>query len=451
MTSRLPALPAEVAGLAVPPAEPAKAAVIILNYNGRRHLATCLRAVLALDELRSPEAVVVADNGSGDDSLDLVAAEFPGVRLLELGSNLGFAGGNNRAAECVESDFLLFLNNDTRTAPDVLRHLAAHIGGDVACSGARLVSWDGRRLDFDGGGATFTGHGHALGFGRSVPRRRQPVSPTLFCSGAAMLVHRATFLAVGGFDSDYFFYYEDVDLGWRLWLAGYRVLHVPAAVVHHRHHGTADRLPSLTAARLYERNALATVVKDYDDRNLVQVLPAALALAAHRAGADSAVIGAADPSPASGLPVPGQEWAGWSALEPLGLDLADLAARRARVQRLRRRPDSQILPLLSWPLVPVPPTRDGWSALRLAVDHFGLMAVFGAFPEVRRTGRRGGSLVRLAAAFRDIGPVGLMTELLRRLSDPTGLAEELWRLLSDPLVLVASLRRHLGKRLRGRR
>jgi GT2 family glycosyltransferase len=437
-------------------------AVIVLNHNGRHHLEPCLTAILGLAGLLGPEAVVVADNGSSDGSADLVRQAFPGATVLPLGANLGFAEGNNRAAEATPADYLLFLNNDTRIAPDALTHLWPAIQAGAVCAGARLVSWDGRRLDFDGGGAAFTGHGHALGFGRPVPAVRtgagdqqftrspnadgQP-HPTLFASGAAMLIERATFLAVGGFDPDYFAYYEDVDLGWRLWLAGHSVMQVPAAIVHHRHHGTADRLPSGLQARLYERNALATVVKNYDDDHLARVLPAALALAACRAsGADpdeiiegalvgvatengavevlaathqadgigagqTAVIGAS----ANKLPLPSPDWPGWPLLADLDLDFEALALARAHVQGLRRRPDSEILPLLVHPYAPVPPTAAADRALRAAVARFGLESVFGPLPaepaDARGPAAWGRLLGRGAGALREGGPAWLAEEL----------------------------------------
>lgn len=155
-------------------------AVVILNHNGRAHLGPCLEALLAADGLAGPEAIVVADNGSRDGSLDWLADRHPRLRRIAFRSNLGFAAGNNAAAERVDAPWLLFLNNDTRVRPDAPRQLALAAAGGADAVGARLLSWDGSRLDFDGGAASFTGHGHALGYGRPVPagprRRRSPAS-----------------------------------------------------------------------------------------------------------------------------------------------------------------------------------------------------------------------------------------------------------------------------------
>lgn len=381
--------------------------VVVLNWNGAAHLPTCLDAVLALEGLSGPAAVLVADNGSTDGSGALMAERFPAVRWLPLGENSGFAAGNDRAAAAVDSDWLLFLNNDTRARPDALAQLWPAVAAGAACAGARLVSWDGRRLDFDGGAASFTGHGHALGYGRPVPGGSEVPRPTLFASGAAMLVRRDIFLAVGGFDPSYFAYYEDVDLGWRLWLAGHSVCHVPTAVVHHRHHGSAAALASGAAARLYERNALATVVKNYADDQLARMLPAALALAALRAGAAETVLASALPPAGAWPPLPPASWSGWPALAALDLDWPALLAARARVQALRRRPDAEVLALLARPWAPAPASARMRRATDEAVARFGLAAMLpsqvgdGAAPVGRDWPRQ-------LAAWREGGPGSLL-------------------------------------------
>jgi GT2 family glycosyltransferase len=93
-----------------------------------------------------------------------------------------------------------------------------------------------------------------------------------------MLIDRAVFLDSGGFDEDYFLFFEDVDLGWRLWVLGYRVHLVPRAVTYHRLHASTGELQDVAKRLIFQRNALFSVLKNYDERNLGRVLPATLLL-----------------------------------------------------------------------------------------------------------------------------------------------------------------------------
>ena len=226
-----------------------------------------------------------------------------------------------------------------------------------------MVDWDGARIDFDGAAMNFHGHGSNRGFGRPyVATESRPPEPALFACGGAMAVDRARFLATGGFDAEYFAYFEDVDLGWRLWVEGERVLYVPAAVAFHRHRGSG-----MDAARwrsLLERNALASLFKNYDDANLEVVLPAARALA-RRARATRA--------PGARRPTPMRRPSARSTRR-----LPALRALRARVQARRRRPDLEILPLFREPFRPSAFGRAYWAAQRRVIAEHGLARVFGA-------------------------------------------------------------------------
>ncbi|MEO8083233.1 MAG: glycosyltransferase family 2 protein [Ardenticatenales bacterium] len=439
------------------PPTPADIAVLILTHNGARHLPTCLIACLALDGLAAPSAIVVADNGSTGGGLDDAMRAFPAITRLALGANLGFAAGYDALAESGASDrpWLLLLNDDTAIAPDALTALCAALRPGDVCAGARLVDWAGTRIDFDGGAASWTGHGHALGHGRRIdagsPRspaaHRAPVRPaggraeghgdghgdgdphgggyvgphgdaaahpTLFACGGAMLVHRATFLALGGFDGSYFMYYEDVDFGWRLTLAGYDVRHAPAAVVRHRGGGSAAAHPDASRARWHARNALANVVKNTADVHVARILPAALALEAVRRGAPLDVVDAAAvpvddraAAPSMPLPLPAPDWPGWSHLTPLDLDWPALTAARAAVQPLWARRPEDVVARLGRPWAPVPATGEGWAALRRAAAVFGLEDVFG--PIDAHTGLRG----RVRRAVGRVGRLGRLGRLGR--------------------------------------
>jgi GT2 family glycosyltransferase len=267
--------------------------VVVLNYNGARHLVPCFESLLELDYPGDRLELMCVDNGSSDGSAAIMRGQFPRVRLVETGTNLGFAGGNNAGAQTAQGEFLAFLNNDTRVEPGWLRALIRPCldEPDVACSGSRIVSWDGRRLEFGGGTVNFIGYGFQQGILSREAESSGPPRETLYACGAGMAIRRDAFLESGGFDEDFFAFYEDSDLGWRLWVLGHRVMFVPDSKVYHRHHGTAAAVADWKRRLLYERNALFSIVKNYDDAHLARVLPTALLLllkrARHMTGAEA--------------------------------------------------------------------------------------------------------------------------------------------------------------------
>ncbi len=256
--------------------------IVILNHNGRDLLADCLNSILALDYPQDRLEIVLVDNGSTDDSVRYVAQSFPTVRVIKLPANLGFAKGNNIGAQAVRSEYVAFLNNDMRVDRRWLAKLveAIQTSDDVAAVGSKILSWDGSEIDFAGGMLNFYG----MGFQSTDdgPDGDNAIREVLFACGGALLVRRNIFLDTGGFDENFFAYFEDVDLGWRLWLLGYRVLLQPLAVAYHRGHATGKKFAVERRALLYERNALYMIIKNYESKNLEKILPAALLLTAKR-------------------------------------------------------------------------------------------------------------------------------------------------------------------------
>src|SRR5665647_2671200 len=130
-----------------------------------------------------------------------------------------------------------------------------------------------------------------MGYKREVERPDSPdydvAKDVLFGTGAAMFVRTGVYREVGGFDERFFMFYEDVDLGWRLNLLGYRVRYEPGSVAYHRHHVTMKKFGSFRETYLLERNALLTMYKNYDDESLGRALPAAMALSVRRSFARS--------------------------------------------------------------------------------------------------------------------------------------------------------------------
>lgn len=260
--------------------------ILIVTCNGRQLLAGCLASLAELDYPEERLEVVVYDNGSTDGTRDWLAAEHPRVRVLAGERNLGFAAPCNRAAEAAAAPLLCLVNNDMRFARTFLRELvAAQAETRAACVGARILTDDGSRIELDGGTMNFYGHAAPWRHGAEAAplgAEREP-RDTLFACGGAMLVVRDLFLRSGGFDEDYFAYFEDVDFGWRLWVLGERCVHAPAARAYHREHGSEHLLEPGRRLALLEQNALLSLYKNYEPERGERVLRCALALLAERA------------------------------------------------------------------------------------------------------------------------------------------------------------------------
>lgn len=349
-------------------------AIVIVNYNGRDHLGACLDSLAALDYPVDRFRVICVDNASSDGSVAWLQARAAGGRpgiepelvLVEAGGNLGFAGGCNLGAERAKADYVAFVNNDARLDPGWLR---AMLGGlavaepGVVCASAKMLDWEGETVDFVEGHLNFHGFARQAFWRAKVePGLFESARPLLFACGGAMLIERRVFLEVGGFDEDYFMFFEDVDLGWRLWLLGYGVVFVPGALVYHRHHGSAGKLALARRRFLYERNALMTLIKNYDEANLARILPAALLLAMRRATdyLQQASGGPDDLEPERWHQlletgdlerrISYAELAPIVALRELVQRMPALMEKRAAIQARRRRPDGAILPLFGQPL-----------------------------------------------------------------------------------------------------
>ncbi|MEM8930773.1 MAG: glycosyltransferase family 2 protein, partial [Acidobacteriota bacterium] len=261
--------------------------VAILSWNGRHHLEHCLPALAAQHDPGVAWDILVLDNGSVDGTAEWLAEEHADVRLMRSDVNLGFCAGNNRLVEAATGDAIVLLNNDTRPTE---RWLAALVDAyrsapdDVAAVSGQIVDWQGERLDFGRGLLTFDGHAFQWHYGRPLAEADIPSAGTElpFACGGNMIIDRAEYLDSGGFDPSYFAYLEDVDLGWRLWIRGRRIVFAPDAVVHHRSMATSQLLGNANRGFLFERNAFATVYKNLDDDLWPKLMPAVWLTLVHR-------------------------------------------------------------------------------------------------------------------------------------------------------------------------
>ena len=250
--------------------------IVIVNWNGREHLARCLPSLMT-QTYRDFEVIVV-DNGSNDGSAAFIRQQYPLIRLLENSRNLGFALPNNQAIRVARGRYVVTLNNDTELPPSWLAALvsAAEAHPEMGAF-ASLILFDDRRdmIDSAGLSVSLAGVGCQNRLGESV-RRVQGAEEVFGPCAAAALYRRELLDDVGLFDEDYFAYYEDVDLAWRARLRGWRTMLVPQAVVYHAHSATSGRGTPLKR-RLIHRNKTWTSMKNYPFPAWLLFLPLMLA------------------------------------------------------------------------------------------------------------------------------------------------------------------------------
>ena len=224
-------------------------AVVILNYNGRKHLAKFLPSVLAstYGNLR----VIVADNASTDDSVAFMQENYPAVEVLTHHRNEGFAGGYNWALKRVEADYYVLLNSDVEVTPGWIEPMIALMESDsrIAAAQPKLLAYHQPEL-FEYAGAA-GGWIDQLGYPFSRGRvfdvcepdtgQYDTAEPIFWASGAAMFIKAKLYHDMGGLDGSFFAHQEEIDLCWRLQLAGYQIWSCPQSVVYHVGAGTLPR------------------------------------------------------------------------------------------------------------------------------------------------------------------------------------------------------------------
>ena len=241
--------------------------IVILNWNGRAHLERFLPSVVSHS---TGASVVVADNGSDDDSAAFLRKHYPQVELLLLDKNYGYAEGYNRALEQVAADCYVLLNSDVEVEEGWLGPLAELMASDerIAALAPKILSYD-RAGYFEYAGASggfLDAFGYPFCRGRILDTIEQDdgqydTSRDVFwASGACMMVRADVFRKLGGFDGDFFAHMEEIDFCWRAQLAGYRIMVEPRSRVFHLGGGT---LPNNSPRKLYlnYRNNLAMLFK----------------------------------------------------------------------------------------------------------------------------------------------------------------------------------------------
>ena len=257
-----------------------RVSVIVVNWNGEQFIERCLLALMV--QTVKPHEIILVDNASSDRSVELVR-RFPSVRLISCDRNSGFARGNNLAIEAssAESEWIALINPDAFAEPRWLEALllATDANPGFAVFGSKLVNAaDPTVLDGAGDVYHVSGRVWRKGQGALVPISAESESEMFSPCAAAALYRRSALRELGGFDEDYFCYVEDVDLGFRLKLAGRRCLYVPQSVAHHVGSGTTGGQHSDFALYHGHRNLVWTFVKDMPGMLFWLLLPLHVAL-----------------------------------------------------------------------------------------------------------------------------------------------------------------------------
>jgi hypothetical protein len=248
--------------------------VVIPNWNGKRFLNLCLTS-LGEQSFEDFETVLV-DNGSTDDSVGFTRQNFPRVRVIPLGDNLGFSAAVNAGIEASRAEYVALLNNDTEADPGWLAALvrAADSRPEAGLFASKLVDFHDRRL-LDGAGDALRHSGLPYRVGHRELDRGQYDEPTFVfgaCAAAAMY-RRTLFEEIGSFDEDFFAYCEDGDVSFRAQLAGHACLYVPGAVVYHVGSASTGGKRSPTATRLGTQNGISLLVKNLPTTLAWRLLP----------------------------------------------------------------------------------------------------------------------------------------------------------------------------------
>lgn len=245
-----------------------KVSVVILNWNGVKHLRTYLPSVVA----NTPKAeIFVADNGSTDESLEVIANEFMTVKTIVLDQNYGFAEGYNRALQQIESKYVVLLNSDVEVTEGwldpLLDYLETH--PDTAAVQPKIRSWVHRER-FEHAGAA-GGYVNGLGYpycrGRVLWKVEEDkgqyddIVNVDWTSGACMCVRTQVYKDCGGLDAAFFAHMEEIDLCWRMRNKGWKLVCVPQSVVYHLGGGSLN-YESPRKTYLNHRNNLLMIYKN---------------------------------------------------------------------------------------------------------------------------------------------------------------------------------------------
>lgn len=351
--------------------------VILVNFRGASDTITAIEHLRNLDWPSALLEIVVVENASGDDSAQRIHDAAPDVKLVVSKINSGFAGGSNLGVKASSGEFVAFLNNDARPDAGWIRHAVSKFteSATVGAVASKVLDWDGKLVDYIGSAMTWYGMGYKPHTAQPIPHGPDPAREVLFGTGAAMFVRRSVFDELGGFDERYFMFFEDVDLGWRLNLLGWRFVYEPKSLAFHKHHASMKAFGSHKETYLLERNALFTLYKNIGDESVDRALAGALALSVRRAvtrgklDSSSFDLRKGGPDEETAV-ISRQTVAALFAIDQFVEELDTLSESRAQIQATRTVSDTRIWRLFGLadaPVIQDRPYLDGYNKI---VDTF---------------------------------------------------------------------------------
>ncbi|OIO46857.1 MAG: hypothetical protein AUJ28_01660 [Parcubacteria group bacterium CG1_02_37_51] len=254
----------------------ARVAIIIANFNGQKYLQDCLESLKTTQYDAAFFDTILIDNNSADDTVQFVEQNYPEVKILPQKENFGFAGGNNIGMQWAlehNYDYVFLLNQDTVVTADWLQPLITLAESDqtIGAVQSKLRLWPAKeKLNTVGNKIHFLGFGYGQASGEIDTGQYDQIKEINYPSGAAVLLRVSMLKKIGLFDDQMFMYLEDLDLGWRIWLTGYRCVYQPASMIYHKYE--FDR--SMKQVYYFERNRLLCLYRNYHWLTLILLFPA---------------------------------------------------------------------------------------------------------------------------------------------------------------------------------
>lgn len=256
-----------------------KVAIVILNWNGQAMLEKYMPSVLQYS--KDEAAVYVADNASTDQSMEMLRQHFPGVKLIQLEKNWGFAEGYNKALKQVDAEYYLLLNSDIEVTHHWLTPMTEYLDNhpDVAACQPKLLSiFDKDRFEYAGASGGYLDHfGYPFCRGRIFETVEEDngqydyATDILWATGAALMIRSKDYWEAGGLDGRFFAHNEEIDLCWRLRIRGRRIVCLPESYVYHVGGGTLPKGNPMKTF-LNFRNNLTMLYKCLPEEDLKRVM-----------------------------------------------------------------------------------------------------------------------------------------------------------------------------------